>query len=39
VTVADVLPGAGSVAITIQNIHASAAVNGTLVISFMVIKA
>lgn len=39
VTVADVLPAAGSVAITIQNIHASAAVNGTLVISFLVIKA
>jgi hypothetical protein len=38
-TVADVLPAAGSVAITIQNIHASAAVNGTLVVSFMVIKA
>lgn len=38
-TVADVLPAAGSVAITIQNIHASAAVNGTLVISFVVVKA
>ncbi|MBZ9873093.1 hypothetical protein LB542_19790 [Mesorhizobium sp. BR1-1-9] len=39
VTVADVLPGAGSVVITIQNIHASAAVNGTLVVAFMVVKA
>lgn len=38
-TVADVLPAAGSVAITIQNIHSANAVNGTLVISFMVVKA
>lgn len=37
-TVADVTPGAGSVVITIQNIHASAAINGTLVIGFLVIK-
>lgn len=37
-TVADVTPGAGSVVITIQNIHASAAINGTLVIGFMVWK-
>lgn len=39
VTVADVLPGAGSVVITIQNIAAAAAVNGTLVVSFVVVKA
>lgn len=38
-TVADVAPAAGSVVITIQNIHASAAVNGTLVVSFFVVKA
>jgi hypothetical protein len=38
-TVADVVAAAGSVVITIQNIHASVAVNGTLVISFLVIKA
>ena len=38
-TVADVLPAAGSVAITIQNISGAAAVNGTLVISFVVVKA
>jgi hypothetical protein len=37
-TVADVTPGAGSVVITIQNIHASVAVNGTLVIGFLVLK-
>jgi len=38
-TIADVLAAAGSVAITIQNIHASAAVNGTLVVSYFVVKA
>ncbi|MGZ2449593.1 hypothetical protein ACVIRO_002347 [Rhizobium ruizarguesonis] len=38
-TVADVTPGAGSVIITIQNIAAAAAVNGTLVVGFLVIKA
>jgi hypothetical protein len=37
-TVADVTPGAGSVVITLQNIHASAAINGTLVVGFLVIK-
>lgn len=37
-TVADVTPGNGSVVITIQNIHASAAINGTLVIGFLVLK-
>lgn len=37
-TVADVTPAAGSVVITIQNIHASAAINGTLVVSFLVVK-
>lgn len=39
VAIADVLPAAGSVAITIQNIAAAAAVNGTLVVSFFVVKA
>jgi hypothetical protein len=38
-TVGDVTPGAGNVVISIQNIHASAAVNGTLVIGYLVIKA
>lgn len=38
-TVADVTPAAGSVVITIQNIAAAAAINGTLVVSFLVIKA
>lgn len=38
-TVADVVAGASSVVITIQNIAAAAAVNGTLVISFFVVKA
>lgn len=38
-TVADVTPGAGSVVITIQNIAAAAAINGTLVIGFLVMKA
>lgn len=37
-TVGDVTPGAGSVVITIQNIHASAAINGTLVVSYLIIK-
>jgi hypothetical protein len=37
-TVADVKPAAGSVVIIIQNIHASAAVNGTIVISFFTVK-
>jgi hypothetical protein len=37
--VADVTPGAGSVVITIQNIAAAAAINGTLVIGFLVMKA
>lgn len=39
VAIADVLPAAGSVAITIQNIAAAAAVNGTLVVSYFVVKA
>jgi len=34
-----VTPAAGSVVIIVQNIHASAALNGTIVISFMVAKA
>ena len=34
-----VTPGAGSVVILIRNTHASAALNGTIVISFMVLKA
>lgn len=33
-----VTPGSGSVVIIVQNIHASAAFNGTLKISFLVIK-
>ncbi|MCZ3377437.1 hypothetical protein [Rhizobium sp. AG207R] len=37
-TVADVTPAAGSVVITIQNIHASAAINGTLVIGYQIFK-
>jgi hypothetical protein len=36
--VATVKPAAGSVVIIIQNIHASAAVNGTLKIAFAVLK-
>jgi len=36
--VASVTPGAGSVVIVIQNIHASAAFNAAIVISFMVLK-
>jgi hypothetical protein len=38
-TVADVTPAAGSVVITIQNIHASAALNGSIAVGFLVIKA
>jgi hypothetical protein len=34
-----VTPAAGSVAILVNNIHASAALNGTLVISFASMKA
>lgn len=34
-----VLPGAGSAVIVVHNIHASAAFNGTLVVSFVVLKA
>lgn len=34
-----VTPAANSVVIVVQNIHASAALNGTIVISFMVAKA
>lgn len=37
--VATVTPGAGSVAIVVQNIHASAALNGTIMIAFAVLKA
>ena len=36
--VTTVTPAAGSVAIVVQNVHASAALNGTLKISFMVLK-
>ena len=36
--VATVTPGAGSVVIVIQNIHATAALNGTIKISFVVLK-
>jgi hypothetical protein len=38
-TIASVTPGSGSVVIVVQNIHASAAVNGTLKIAFAVFKA
>lgn len=38
-TIQSVTPGAGSVVIVIRNAHASAAFNGTLVISFAVFKA
>ena len=38
-TITTITPGAGSVVIKVQNIHASAALNGTLVISFLVLKA
>lgn len=33
-----VTPGSGSVVIVVQNEHASAAFNGTIVVSFMVVK-
>jgi hypothetical protein len=33
-----ITPGAGSVVIVVQNIHASAALNGTIKISFFVLK-
>lgn len=36
--IATVAPGAGSVVIIVQNIHASAALNGTLKISYILIK-
>lgn len=36
--IARVTPAAGSVVIVVQNIHASAALNGTIVISFFVVK-
>ena len=38
-TIANVVPGAGSVAITVQNIHASAAFNNTISVSFVVFQA
>lgn len=38
-TIATVKPAAGSVVVIVQNIHASAALNGTLVFSFLVLKA
>ncbi len=37
--ITSVTPGAGSVVVIVQNIHASAAVDGTLKIAFAVIKA
>jgi hypothetical protein len=37
--VATVKPAAGSVAIVVQNIHASAALNGTIKVAFAVLKA
>lgn len=36
--VATVAPGAGSVVIVVQNIHASAALNGTIKVAFLVVK-
>lgn len=36
--IATVKPGAGSVVVVLQNIHASAALNGTIKIAFMVLK-
>ena len=39
VTVGRVTPGAGSVVILIRNLHATVALNGTLRISFLVVKA
>lgn len=38
-TICTVKPAANSVVVIVQNIHASAALNGTLVFSFAVIKA
>lgn len=38
-TVCRVTPGAGSLVIIIQNVHASAALNGTIVVSFAVFGA
>ena len=37
-TVAQVTPGAGSATIKIQNVSTSAALNGTLTISFLVVN-
>ena len=37
-TITNVKPAAGSVVIGMQNIHASAALNGTLVFAFQVLK-
>lgn len=37
-TIATVTPGTGQVVIVVQNIHASAAFNGTIKVSFAVIK-
>jgi hypothetical protein len=37
-TITTVKPGTGSVIITIQNIHASVALNGTLKIAYMLLK-
>lgn len=37
-TITTVKPAAGSVVIIVQNIHASAALNGTLVFAFQVLK-
>ena len=34
-----VTPGAGSVVILVQNVHASAALDGTIKVSFLVVKA
>lgn len=36
--VCEITPAAGSVVITVQNIHASAALNAALVIKFVVVK-
>ena len=36
--VQSVTPGAGSLVVVVRNAHASAAFNGTLVVSFMVLK-
>lgn len=37
--ITNVVPGAGSVVITVTNIHATAALNNTVLISFLVVKA